>query len=56
MNLAGRIVQHVFSARVQGLQQVLWTGRDDAGRLATDRMYWVTFKAGADKRAQLLFR
>ena len=56
IDLAGRIVSHVFSARVQGLQQVLWTGRDDAGRLVSDRMYWITFEAGADKRAQLLFR
>jgi hypothetical protein len=56
MDLAGRIVTHVFAARVQGLQQVFWTGRDDAGRLVTDRMYWVTYEAGADKRAQLLFR
>jgi hypothetical protein len=56
VDLAGRIVQHVFSQRVQGLQQVLWTGRDEAGELVTDRMHWITYEAGDDKRAQLLFR
>ena len=56
LDMQGRVQQHLLTKRVQGLQQVLWNGRDDAGELVPDRMYWITFEAGEDKRAQLLFR
>jgi hypothetical protein len=56
MDLHGNQVLDLFAARVQGLQQVLWTGRDDTNQLVTERMYWITYEAGNDKRAQLLFR
>ena len=56
MDLRGYPVLDLLTQRVQGLQQVLWTGRDNFGRLVGDRMYWVTYEADADKRAQLLFR
>jgi hypothetical protein len=56
VDLHGNPVLNLFAARVHGLQQVLWTGRDEAGQLAAGPMYWITYEAGADKRAQLLFR
>ena len=56
MDLRGHPVVNLLTQRVQGLQQVLWTGRDDFGRLVPDHMVWITYESGADKRAQLLFR
>ena len=56
MDLRGHPVLDLLRLRVQGLQQVLWTGRDSAGELVGDPMVWVTYEAGEDKRAQLLFR
>jgi hypothetical protein len=47
------IVSKVMSP---GLQQVYWNGRDGAGTLVHDALYWVTLESGNDTRAQLLFR
>jgi len=35
---------------------VLWDGRDQTGRPVTGSLFWVTYVAGNDVRAQLLFR
>ncbi|HXS81283.1 MAG TPA: hypothetical protein VN896_01080 [Methylomirabilota bacterium] len=56
VGLHGNVVQRLLSMRVQGLQQVLWTWHDEQMNLVTGPMYWITYEAGADKRAQLLFR
>jgi hypothetical protein len=37
-------------------QAVYWNGRDQTGRPATDSLYWVTYVAGHDVRAHLLFK
>jgi hypothetical protein len=36
--------------------RVVWNGRDGAGHPAAPGLYWMTYEAGADTRAQLLFR
>ena len=44
------------ATRVKGLNQVRWDGLDGNGAPASAPLYWATLAAGADTRAQLLFR
>ena len=65
-DLAGNPVRQIVSDRefFPGLKAAGWDGHDEAGRRATDPMYWLMFRAEKDgstlgipdRRIQLLFR
>lgn len=56
-DLQGTTTRVLVASPVQsGLKVVLWTGIDQVGAPVTAPYYWVTFEAGADKRAHLLFQ
>ena len=44
--------QEVFPRR----HGIFWTGRDRSGRPVPGSLFWVTYVAGSDVRAHLLFR
>jgi len=57
LGMAGDTVRTLLSGvRPRGLNQLRWDGLDRNGVVAGAALYWVTFAAGNDYRAQLLFR
>jgi len=57
VDVGGNAVQSLLSLEVMpGDQAVFWNGRDQMGRRATGPLYWVTYAAGPDVRAHLLFK
>jgi hypothetical protein len=57
LTLAADTVQTLLVAkRPPGINQVRWDGLDRFGSEVPAGNYWVTFAAGADQRAQLLFK
>jgi hypothetical protein len=57
LSLAGDTVQTLLQGqRPPGINQVRWDGTDRFGATAPVGNYWVTFAAGSDQRAHLLFK
>jgi hypothetical protein len=57
LDMQGSIVQHVLSRELlPGPREADWNGLNDQGAPASGALYWFTFEAGNDQRAQLLFR
>jgi|SRR5262245_7381024 len=57
VDLGGGLVRTLLaSGTAQGRWVVLWGGVDEHGQPATAAMYWVTYQAGPDFRAHLVFR
>ena len=56
--LDGAVVRHLYVAQMldPGLYLTRWNGSDDQGAPVAPGCYWMTFEAGTDQRAQLLFR
>jgi len=56
-DLAGQTVKRLLQApRPPGINQVVWNGSDSLEVPVGGHQYWATLDAGADHRAQLLFR
>ncbi len=51
-----RVCSLVNQILPSGLYHILWDGRDESARVVTGPLYWITFEAEVDMRAQLLFR
>lgn len=56
--LDGTIVRHLYVTGMihPGIFLAEWNGSDDQGAPLAPGYYWLTFEAGADQRAQLVFR
>ena len=56
--LDGTVLRHLYVAEMldPGLYLTRWNGSDDQGVPVAPGCYWMTFEAGTDQRAQLLFR
>lgn len=56
--LDGTVVRHLYVAEMldPGLYLARWNGSDDQGLTLAPGCYWLTYEAGTDQRAQLLFR
>lgn len=58
-DVSGRLVKNLLALDVHPPppdQAVFWYGRDVAGHPVSGSLFWVTYVAGADVRAQLLFK
>ena len=56
-DLDGNPIKNLISLELApGRQAVFWNGRDQSGHPVTDSLYWVTYVAGPDIRAHLLFK
>lgn len=57
LDVGGNFVKNLISLEVLPMRHaVFWYGRDTMGRPVPGSLFWVTFVAGNDIRAQLLFR
>ncbi len=57
LDMGGHAVTNLLALEILPARHaVFWNGRDLRGRLVTDSLYWVTFVAGQDVRAHLIFR
>lgn len=57
LDVGGRQVRSLLSVEVlPNDHRVRWYGQDQAGRPAPGSLFWVTYAAGTDFRAQLVFR
>jgi len=57
IDVGGSAVKNLLTLEIlPGRHTVFWNGRDQRGRPVTGSLYWVTFVAGNDVRASLLFR
>lgn len=57
LDVGGHIVQNLLTLEVlPAYHAVFWNGRDQGGRPVTDPLFWVTYVAGSDVRAHLLFK
>jgi hypothetical protein len=57
VDVGGQTIKSLLSLPLQpGYQAVFWNGRDQAGRVVTGSLFWVTYVSGSDVRAALLFK
>ncbi|MBI1797790.1 MAG: carboxypeptidase regulatory-like domain-containing protein [Candidatus Eisenbacteria bacterium] len=57
LDLAGRPVKNLLALDLAPrYQAVFWFGRDQTGHPMTDSLYWISYVAGPDIRAHLLFK
>ena len=57
LDVGGHAVQSLLSLEVHpAYHAVFWNGRDQGGRPVGDGLFWVTYVAGQDVRAHLLFK
>lgn len=56
--LDGTVLRHLYASQMldPGLYLAAWNGTDDQGAPLVQGYYWLTFEAGSDHRAQLVFR
>lgn len=56
-DVVGNPVRKLLSLEVQPARHVVyWDGNDQTGHPARDSLFWITYVAGGDIRAQLLFK
>ena len=57
LDVGGNAVQTLLALEVMPADHaVFWNGRDQAGRPVAGSLFWVTYLAGSDVRAHLLFK
>ena len=57
LDMAGNLVRPLYTGQLlPGVRSVTWYANDILGQPVTQALYWATYVAGEDVRAQLLFR
>ena len=57
LDVGGNAVKNLLSLELQPARYgLIWNGRDQTGRPVTGSLFWVTYVAGDDIRAHLLFK